>query len=119
MTVKLNNMRRRGAVVVTVVILVAMVNLLLIVAVRGGTGDSAAATGRVETLRALYAAESAALASIVAFESGTAPVEGGRVTIGEIELTFLTVPDLSSGEGILAVEGRSGSAVRRFEISLD
>ena len=70
---------------------------------------------RIETLRAFYAAESGAWATMaLKLSAGALPESGGRSDLGLASIEFLEVP--AGATGTVVIEGRSGSASRRVTL---
>lgn len=109
---------RRGVGIAAVVIVLAALNLAVLGAVRATSDETHLGALRVETLRALYAAESAARIAVrCAADSEPFPEAGSTRTLGTATMQFVILPD-EGGVGDIVVLGRSGFAVRRLSITI-
>ena len=109
-------LHRPGLAVLILVVVVAMITLAVMTIGIAGRDDLTLAVLRVESIRSLYAAESAG--RVVAERV----LAGDEITVGDV------VSDLPHAEGVVVledgpegryhVEGRSGRAVRRLEFVL-
>ncbi len=109
---------RRGAVIIVVLIIIVVTHLAVMGAVTSLADDSQVAAFRVETTRAFYATDSAAMICRKMLSSGVyTPVTGETLAVGTSTVTYLDVPP-KDAEGTLVLEGRNGSAVRRVKASL-
>lgn len=109
---------RRGAAVVVVVIIIAMVSLAVMAGLGGGADDSFNAASRLETARAFYAADAATFITLRALSKGTAvPAAGSVITLPGAAATIVSAP--SSGAGVVVIQGASGLAARRVEITIN
>lgn len=110
---------RRGVGIAAVVIVLAALNLAVLGAVRATADDAYTGSMRVETMRALYAAESAARIAVrCAIDERPFPAAGSTVSLGTSTMQFMVVP-AEGAVGDLVVLGRSGVAVRRLSITIE
>lgn len=111
---------RRGAAVAVLVLMLAALNVVVLSSVVGTGNDTAVAAMRAESTRAFYAAESGAVTIARLSSSGLAlPAAGSTLAVGpNARATYVTVPALGA-PGELAVNGVSGSSVRRIRVRLD
>lgn len=101
------------------VVLVVMSVLGLVVAgsVQPLSQEADLAAVRVETTRAFFAAESGVFVVIGLFNAGLDPPEAGDETrIGSQTVRYVRVP---AEPGDLVIEGASGLATRRVELSIE
>lgn len=109
---------RRGVAVVAVVILLAIVNLAILAGLEAGAEDSSSAALRIETARAFYAADAGAVVVLRALSHGTSvPPAGTEIPLPNASFMVLAAPD--SGAGDVVIEGVSGVAARRVQITID
>jgi Tfp pilus assembly protein PilX len=111
---------RRGTVLAVVVLLLAAINVTTLT-VLYGTGDDAAISAlRIETVRALYAAESGTLAVMKLRERrATLPAAGTTLSLPNSVATYEQVPGPTATTGSLIVRGASGDASRRVRLDFD
>jgi hypothetical protein len=108
---------RRGTVLAVVLLLLAAINVTTL-GVLYGTGDDASlGVLRVETVRALYAAESGVMAvSKLRERRATLPAVNSQVTLPNAIATYEQVPGSAAMSGTLVVRGASGEASRRVRM---
>jgi Tfp pilus assembly protein PilX len=110
---------RKGIVLVVMVLMLVMVHLLVMGALAPTRDEAQLATLRIETLRAFYAAESAAMLTLRSAIDGV----DQSSNVGEVvQLAGATAHLLQwpqDGQGIVVLEGRSGGAARRVSIQLE
>lgn len=110
--------RRRGATVAAVVVILSVVNVgVLLLAATAGEDESLRAL-RVESLRALYAAE-AGLTQVVAGELMNEPAyeRGQQIAAAGGVATVVERPE--GGSGSVVVIGRAGAAERAVVASMN
>ena len=104
---------RRGFAVASVVVLLLMLNILAFGTMDGARDDGGVAALRIETLRALYAAESGVTVVIGEMASGRdAPTPGTTI---EIEGATVEIEE-GAGEGEIRLQGRAGMGRRRIAV---
>lgn len=109
--------RRRGIVLVVIVVVMSILSLVVAGSIRPVRDESELAALRIETTRAFYAAESGAFIVMNAvMGSIDMPDEGTALNLGGQRIKFVQVPDASS---IAVIEGSSGDAVRRIELTTE
>jgi hypothetical protein len=112
-----NRSHPRGLAILILVLILAMGTAIAFGTLAGSKEDALVASLRAETTQALYAAESAQLASIKLLKLGEAlPVSGTSITIGTARATYQSVP--TGITGTVTVDGYSGDAHRRVRITL-
>ncbi|MCA9304623.1 MAG: hypothetical protein KC996_10925 [Phycisphaerales bacterium] len=108
---------RRGSALVVVVMVLAILGIAVAGAVSPLVYEAETVSLRVETTRAFYAAESGAAVIIQAEVGGIDPPGvGDEVVIGGSVIRYIQLP--SDGTNAI-LEGSSGSAVRRIELSFE
>ncbi|HYF15510.1 MAG TPA: hypothetical protein VD971_10620 [Phycisphaerales bacterium] len=111
--------RRRGAALAAVLLMLVALNVCAVLVTAGGTDDANLLALRVETARALYAADSAASVVLrLRAAGGTMPSEGSTLTLTHSSAVYQEVPQLSEEPATLEVLGRSGRAARRVRVEL-
>lgn len=111
---------RRGTVLAVVVLLLAAINVTTLTVLYGTGDDAALGATRIETVRALYAAESGTLAIAKLRERRlTLPTAGSVLTLPNARATYEQVPAASAITGTLIVRGASGDASRRVRLDFD
>lgn len=101
------------------VLMLVMVHLLVMGSLAPTRDEAQISTLRVETLRAFYAAESAAMLTLRSAIDG---VDQSSQTGQIVQLAGATAHLLqwpADGHGVVMLEGRSGGAVRRLSIQLE
>jgi phosphoribosylcarboxyaminoimidazole (NCAIR) mutase len=108
---------RRGIVLVVIVVVMAILALVVAGAVRPVRDEAELATLRVETTRAFYAAESGGFIVMNAMMGNIdMPVASSSLDLGNQMVRFVQVPD---SDPIAVVEGLSGDAIRRIELTTE
>lgn len=108
---------RRAFAVASVVILLLMLNVVAFGTIDAARDDGGTAALRVETLRALYAAESGVLVAASELNAGSeAPAEGTIIALDSAVVEFLADVD---GESSILVEGRAGLGRRRLVVEVE
>lgn len=108
--------RRRGAAIAAIILLLAVLNLAAVVVLHAGAQESEIGAMRAQTVRALYAAESAATAVVRLNEAGVAlPASGSTLTLTGATAQYTSVP-AAGVSGTLDVVGMSGDASRRVRL---
>lgn len=109
--------RRRGVVLIVVVLVMAILGLVVAGSVRPVRDEAELATLRVQTTRAFYSAESGAFVVMNAV-AGRIPMpsEGDTLAMDAQSVRFVQLPD---EEETAIIEGSSGDATRRIELSTD
>ena len=111
---------RRGTVLAVVVLLLAAINVTTLTVLYGTGDDAAIGATRIETVRALYAAESGTLAIAKLRERRlTLPAAGSVLTLPNARATYEQVPAANAVTGTLIVRGASGDASRRVRLDFD
>ena len=112
-------MTRRGTILVAGVILLGVLSLATLSAVDAVGDDARLNAMRADSLRAFYAAESAAEAAI--HQRRRDPSNPLTGTIGLPDGSEAVILDAleGGGDGLLVVEGRAGEARRRIEIETE
>jgi len=107
---------RRAAAVAAIIILLAMVHLTIVASIRPAAADIFTVENRVQSLRALHAAESGARVVLKALIVGANPPPAGTI-VPLPQATFeiiSTPPPAQAGE--VVIEGRAGNATKRLSI---
>lgn len=111
---------RRGTVLAVVVLLLAAINVITMTVLYGTGDDAAIGALRIETVRALYAAESGTLAVAKLRERRlTLPAAGSALSLPNARATYEQVPAANAPTGSLVVRGTSGDAARRIRLDFD
>ncbi|MFG0245828.1 MAG: hypothetical protein ACF8MF_07260 [Phycisphaerales bacterium JB052] len=109
--------QRRGVVLLVVVVVMAILGLVVASSVRPVRDEAELATLRVETTRAFYSAESGAFVMMNALLGETdMPEEGDTFQIDGQTVRFVQLP-VDGANAI--IEGASGDATRRIELSTE
>lgn len=109
---------RRGMAIVVVIVMVAVIHLTVIGAVTRGGHSADVASLRIETMRALFAADSGVMVWLREDAAGRTPESGDELNMGVQRVLFVESPE--AGEtGVLTVEGQSGRARRRVSVELE
>ncbi len=109
---------RRGAVVIVLVVVLAMIGLMTVGALSASGMDAQVGVYRLESVRALYAAESGVVAvARLSNEGLTMPSENAEVNLGHATTVFVTCPPAGQ-PGDVTVEGRSGECRRSISVVL-
>ena len=109
--------QRRGIVLIVIVVVMAILALVVAGAVRPVRDEAELARLRVETVRAYYAAESGGVILMNALMGNVElPEEGDSLSLGLQTLEFVQLPD---EDPVAVVEGRSGDATRRIELTTE
>lgn len=112
-----NEHQRRGVVLVVIVVVMAILALVVAGSIRPVRDEAELATLRVETTRAFYTAESGAFVVMQGvLGNGTMPTEGSTLDLNGQTVVFIQIPDETS---IAVIEGISGDAVRRIELTTE
>ncbi len=110
---------RRGVAVAAVVAVLAAVNLAVIGSIRVGADHQEIAALRVQALRSMYAAESAAMASAELLGEGLpAPAPGSLLRLPGADGVYVAAPTPDAAGEIVA-EGRAGPARRRVALLVE
>lgn len=111
--------KARGVAVALIVVALAVVNLAVMGVVRAGADESLGALTRVETLRAMHAADSGARVVIRSLIDGVPPpADGAETSIPGAVIRYRAAPGAVEA-GDIVVEGASGGSVRRVVVSVD
>lgn len=108
---------RAGFAVATAVVLLLLLNILAFGAIRGGGDESAVASLRVETLRALFACDAGLIVTMGELERGVEIPEEGLV----IDLDGASAEiamEVGAGEGVIGIVGTSGHGRRRVVVEV-
>ena len=107
---------RRGTAIAAIILLLAVVNLAAMAVLHAGAQESEVGAMRAQTIRALYAAESAVTAVVRLDESGAAlPASGSTLILTGATAQYTSVPTTGTS-GTLDVVGMSGDANRRVRL---
>lgn len=110
---------RRAMAVAAAVIVLALINMVVIASLQGGTDDAMSAAGRVETVRAFYAAEAGSIIAVSLLGAdGSLPAAGETLSLQTGQVTFTSVPTTGSPR-TLVIDGRSGVAFRRTHLTVE
>lgn len=109
---------RRGMAILVVVVMIAVIHLTVIGAVTRGARGADMASLRIETMRALFAADSGVMVWLREDAAGQTPESGDEVNIGSQRVLFVESPEAGES-GTLTVEGQSGRARRRVSVELE
>lgn len=113
----LRTRHRRGIILVVIVVVMAILSLVVAGSIRPVRDESEIAMLRVETTRAFYAAESGAFIIMNAVMGNTEmPDEGSVINVNGQTIQFVQLPDEDSDA---IVEGASGDAVRRIQLTTE
>lgn len=108
---------RKGVVLVVIVVVMSVLALVVAGAIRPVRDEAELATLRVETTRAFYAAESGAFIVMNAVMGNIEmPAEGSTLNLEGQRIEFVQVPDTGP---IAVIEGISGDAIRRIELTTE
>ena len=108
---------RRGIVLIVIVVVMAILALVVAGAVRPVRDETELARLRVETTRAYFAAESGGIIVMNAMMGNIdMPEEGTEFSLSGQTIEFVQIPDV---DPVAVVEGRSGDAVRRIELTTE
>ena len=109
--------QRRGAVLVVILVVMAVLALVVAGSIRPVRDEAEIATLRVETTRAFYTAESGAFVVMQGvMGNATMPTEGSTLDLNGQTVVFVQIPDATP---VAVVEGISGDAVRRIEMTTE
>lgn len=109
---------RRGMAILVVVVMVAVIHLTVIGAVTRGKNSADLASLRIETMRALFAADTGVIVWLREDAAGQTPESGDQLNMGTQRVLYVESPE--AGEtGTLTVEGQSGRARRRVSVELE
>ena len=110
--------QRRGVVLLIGILLLSLVELLAITQIGSGEDDMRLAVQRVTTTRALYAAESAGLATLKLLRANvTTPAVNSTLPMSASTATYLSIPALGTS-GTISVQGVAGDSTRRVNIAI-
>jgi Tfp pilus assembly protein PilX len=108
---------RRGFAVATVVVLLLLLNIVAFGSVRSGSDESAVASLRVETLRALYACDAGLVVTLGELGRGEEMPADERTL--ELEgATAVIAPGTVEGELEILIVGSSGYGRRRVVVEV-
>lgn len=108
---------RRGVVIAVALLVVMVLGLAVSGSVQPLAQEADLASLRVETARAFYAADSGVVVYMAALNAGaTPPASGQTVTLGTSAFSYIQA---DNPDGLLTVEGRSGSASRRVTLRFE
>ncbi len=110
---------RRGAGIAVIVVVLAILNIAVLGSVAASGDEAAMGAMRLETTRALYAAESGAVIAVrLTLEGSELPAVGTTLELSNANVQFNALP--AAGEpGDIVIIGTSGTARRRVTITLD
>ncbi|KAA0215994.1 MAG: hypothetical protein DYG94_09885 [Leptolyngbya sp. PLA3] len=104
--------------ILAVVVMVAVIHLTVIGSVTRGKSSADMASLRIETMRALYAADSGVIVWLREDAAGQTPESGDELTMESQRAIFVESPEAGES-GTLTVEGQSGRARRRVSVELE
>jgi hypothetical protein len=109
---------RRGAGIAAVVVMLAILNLVIIGSIAPAADEASTQALRVDTIRAIYAADSGGIVlAKLAAVGGTPPTAGSTVSLTGATIKYTQVP--AAGQpGTATIVGSSGSASRRVRVVL-
>ena len=108
---------RSGVVLVVIVVVMVMMSLVIAGTIRPVRDEADLATLRVETTRALYAAESGVIVAMnAAVGRIEMPAQGSAWEFQGQRVEYLELPE--DGPTVV-IQGVSGNAVRRLELTID
>jgi hypothetical protein len=108
---------RRGVVMAVIVLMLASINAITMTVLYSSGDEASLGALRVETARALYAAESASIAVVrLRSERRPLPIAGSALVLPTGSATYVQVPGDNTPTGTLVVRGQSGDAERRVRL---
>jgi Tfp pilus assembly protein PilX len=108
---------RRGVVMAVIVLMLASINAITMTVLYSSGDEATLGALRVETARALYAAESASIAVVrLRSERRPLPIAGSSLALPTGNATYVQVPGDNTPTGTLVVRGQSGDAERRVRL---
>lgn len=111
---------RRGVALGALVLLIAVINVGAAATMSAGPDEVWIGAMRVESLRALYAAESGAMVAVRTLEAGLpAPAQGSTIELSGASVRYEVVDTPPSGTQRIEVLGTAGEAMRRVGILFD
>lgn len=110
--------RRRGMALLAVLVMIGIIHLTVINAVTRGSTESDVLALRLETVRAMFAADSGVYVWLRADAAGQTPEAGSALNVGRDAVIFVESPEAGES-GSLVVEGQSGRARRRVMVDLE
>lgn len=117
MTQGMHQTNRRGIILVVIVIVMSILALVVAGAIRPVRDESELAALRVETTRAFYAAEGGAFIVMNAvMDRAEMPSEGSTLDLGGQDIRFVQLP---GSDPVAVIEGSSGNAIRRIELTTE
>lgn len=108
---------RRGFAVATVVVLLLLLNMLAFGSIRSGGVESAVASLRVESLRALYACDAGLVVTLGELGRGAEPPDEERTLEFDGAMTVIS-PRADEGAAEIVIVGSSGHGRRRVIVRL-
>ncbi len=111
---------RRGSVLLAATVVLAVTSLGVATVVTAGGDDARLSTLRLDSMRALYAAESGAEAAVDALLRDPGTPFLGPITLPDGSIATVDVPFGASPNppGTLRVTGSAGEASRRIEVTV-
>lgn len=116
-TLERRGTHRRGFAVATVVVLLLLLNIVAFGSVRSGSDESAVASLRVETLRALYACDAGLVVTLAELGRGE-EMHADERTLELDGATTVIAPRTGAGEIQILVVGSSGYGRRRVVVEV-
>jgi hypothetical protein len=109
---------RKGMVIALMVVIIAMMNVLVLGVVSAGAMSSTSDIARLETARAVFAADAGAMVAMRQASLGKAcPTNGTVVTLpGGGRVVWISSPAVGS-DGTVRIDGMNASAIRRVSIA--
>lgn len=109
---------RRGAGIAVIVVVLAILNIAVLGSVAASGDEAAMGAMRLETTRALYAAESGAIIAVrLTLEGSELPAAGTTLSLTNASVQFIAKPPTGRAGNIVII-GTSGTARRRVTITL-
>jgi hypothetical protein len=109
-------MHRRAFAVASAVVLLLMLNVLAFGTIDGARDDGGTAALRVQTLRALYAAESGVQIAVGELNAGReSPAPGTIINLDDALVEFQPASDPDA----ITIEGRAGLGRRRLVVEME
>lgn len=109
---------RKGMVIAIMVVVLAMMNVLVLGVVTSGTTSTSADIARLESVRAIFAADAGAMVAMRQATLGRpCPANGTIVTLpGGGRVVWVSSP-ASGASGTVRIDGTNANAVRRVSVA--
>jgi len=113
---KFHQRSRRGAGIAAVIVMLAILNLVIVGSIAPAADEASTQALRVDTMRAIYAADSGGMVvAKLANVNGTPPTTGSTVSLTGATIKYVQVPGAGLA-GTATIVGSSGSATRRVRV---